>query len=136
MFCLLAAGAAWSGARAEVVTYKATLGATAESPPVQSSASGTAAVNADPATRKLSWRVDYSGLSGPAIGAHIHCGAPPGGNAGIAVPLGTPPNLASPLEGSGTMTDAQLQQLQAGLCYVNVHTAKNKPGEIRGQLTR
>jgi len=32
------------------------------------------------------------------------------------------------------MTDAQIQQLRSGLCYINIHTEKNKPGEIRGQL--
>jgi hypothetical protein len=40
----------------------------------------------------------------------------------------------SPIAGSATMTDAQLADLQAGKCYVNVHTAANKGGEIRGQL--
>ena len=38
------------------------------------------------------------------------------------------------LQGNGTLTDAQLQQLQSGQCYVNIHTEKSKGGEIRGQL--
>jgi hypothetical protein len=130
---LLAAVAAWP-AQAAMVTYKATLGGAAESPPVQTAGTGTAAVNLDTATKQLSWRVDYSGLSGPATAAHIHCGAPPGGNAGVALPLGTAPNWVSPLQGSGTVTDAQLAHLQGGQCYVNIHTEKFKPGELRGQL--
>ena len=135
VFGLLAAAAAWPlTAQAAVVTYKATLGAAAEVPPVQSPGMGAAAVNVDTTTKQISWRVDYSGLTGPAAAAHIHCGAPAGGNAGVAVPLGTAPNWASPLQGSGTLTDAQLADLQAGKCYVNVHTAANKGGEIRGQL--
>lgn len=133
---LLAAVAAGPTAHAAVDNYKATLSGAAESPPVQTTGAGTAAVNVDTATKQISWRVEYTGLSGPAIGAHIHCGAPPGGNAGIAVPLGTAPNWASPLQGTGTMTDAQLAQLQGGQCYVNVHTDKNRPGEIRGQLAK
>jgi hypothetical protein len=32
------------------------------------------------------------------------------------------------------MTDAQLADLTSGKCYVNIHTAANKGGELRGQL--
>lgn len=131
---LFAAVAAWPMAQAATTAYKANLSPAAEVPPVQSAGTGTAAVNVDTATKQLSWRVDYAGLSGPAAAAHIHCGAPAGGNAGVAVPLGTAPNWNSPLQGTGTLTDAQLQQLQSGQCYVNIHTAKNKGGEVRGQL--
>lgn len=131
---LLAAVAAGPMAQAAMTTYKANLSATAEVPPVQSQGAGSAQVSVDTASKQVSWRVDYTGLSGPAAAAHIHCGAPAGGNAGVAVPLGSGSNWNSPLTGSGTLTDAQLQQLQSGQCYVNVHTAANKGGEIRGQL--
>ncbi|MGC2415665.1 MAG: CHRD domain-containing protein, partial [Stellaceae bacterium] len=93
-----------------------------------------AQVNVDTATGMATWRIDYSGLSGPAGAAHIHCGALPGANAGVAIPLGTGPTAASPIQGSGLMTPAQLADLAAGKCYVNVHTAANKGGEVRGQL--
>jgi hypothetical protein len=131
---LFAAVAAWPMAQAAMTAYKANLSPGAEVPPVQSTGTGTAAVNVDTATKQLSWRIEYAGLSGPLAAAHIHCGAPAGGNAGVAVPLGAAPNLASPIQGSAAMTDAQLQQLQSGQCYVNLHTAANKGGEIRGQL--
>jgi hypothetical protein len=134
VFGLVAAAALWPSAQAATVVYKANLAGAAEVPPVQSPGTGTAAVNVDTATKAVSWRVDYSGLSGPLAAAHIHCGAPAGGNAGVAVPLGAAPNLGSPLQGNATMTDAQLQQLQSGQCYVNLHTEANKGGEIRGQL--
>ena len=129
---LLAAVAAWPMAQAAVTTYKATLGGAAEVPPVTTAGKGTAQVNVDSATKQVSWRVDYSGVSGPPAAAHIHCGAAAGANAGVAVPLGT--NLASPIEGSAAMTDAQLADLAAGKCYVNIHTAANKGGEVRGQI--
>ena len=32
------------------------------------------------------------------------------------------------------LTDAQAADLMAGKYYVNVHTAANKDGEIRGQI--
>jgi CHRD domain-containing protein len=131
---LFAAVAAWPMAQAAVVTYKTTLAGASEVPPVQSAGKGAAAINADASSHELSWRVDYSGTSGPVVAAHIHCGADPGQNASVAVPLGTGAKLASPITGSGKMTPAQFAELQAGKCYVNLHTAKNKGGEIRGQL--
>ena len=128
----LVALSAITAGNAAVTAYKSTLNAGAEVPPVNSKATGSAAVNVDSATKQASWRVDYSGLSGPATAAHIHCGAAAGANAGVAVNFGS--NLASPIQGSGAMTDAQLADLAAGKCYVNIHTEANKGGEIRGQL--
>jgi len=51
----------------------------------------------------------------------------------VAVPF---PKPDSPITGSATLTDAQMADLEAGKCYVNVHTAANKGGEIRGQLAK
>lgn len=131
---LLATVAVWSAAQAQMTSYKATINGASEVPPVETAGQGTAEVNADPTTKEVSWRVQYSGLSGPAMAAHIHCGAAAGANGPVAVPLGQAPNLASPITGSGKMSDAQFADLQAGKCYINIHTAKNKGGEIRGQL--
>lgn len=130
---LLAAAAAFSWASAATVGYKANLAGNAEVPPVQTPGKGSAQVNLDTATKQVTYRVDFSGLSGPAAAAHIHCGAAAGGNAGVAVPLGGA-NPTSPISGTATLTDPQATDLQAGKCYVNVHTAANKGGEIRGQL--
>ena len=43
---------------------------------------------------------------------------------------------ASPITGTATLTDAQVADLEAGKYYVNIHTAANRGGEIRGQLTK
>jgi len=131
---LLATVAAWPAAQAAVVTYKANLSGASEVPPVAGGGSGTASINVDTATKGVTWSVTYSGLSGPAAAAHIHCGALPGANAGVSVTLGAGPTAASPITGTGAVTDAQLADLAAGKCYVNVHTAANKGGEVRGQL--
>ncbi|TIW91192.1 CHRD domain-containing protein, partial [Mesorhizobium sp.] len=77
--------------------------------------------------------VKYSGLSGPAVAAHIHGPADMGANADPVIPL---KKLKSPIKGSATLTDAQAADLEAGKYYVNVHTAKNKDGEIRGQIEK
>jgi len=121
----------WSAAQAEQINFKADL---APAPGVSSSGKGAATASLDTNTKTLTWTVDYSGLSGPATAAHIHGPADPGANAGIVVPFSG--NLASPIKGSATLTDAQIAQLGAGKWYVNIHTEANKPGEIRGQLVR
>ena len=50
---------------------------------------------------------------------------------GVVVPF---PSIASPAEGSATLTPTQVADLMAGKWYVNIHTAKNPGGEIRGQM--
>jgi len=112
---------------------KATLDGKSEVPPNSSAASGTADVDYDSASKKLSWKLTYSGLSGPATAAHFHGPAEPGKNAGVAIPI---TNTASGSEGSATLTDAQAADLMAGKYYVNVHTEANKGGEIRGQVMK
>ena len=106
---------------------------TDEVPPTTGTGSGTDTVTLDTATKTITYNVTYSGLSGPAAAAHIHCGAAAGANSGVAVPF---PKAASPISGTATMTDAQIADLEAGKCYVNVHTAANKGGEVRAQLTK
>ena len=80
----------------------------------------------------LTWKLSYSGLTGPATAAHFHGPAVAGSNAGVVIPFASP---ASPIEGQATLTAAQAADLLAGKWYANVHTAANKGGEIRGQVT-
>lgn len=129
----LATVLAWGYAQAASETFTGTLSGKAEVPPTTSTGTGSAQVTLDPATKEISYKVTYSGLSGPAAAAHIHCGAAAGGNAGVAVAFKDP---ASPISGSATLTEAQMADLEAGKCYVNVHTAANKAGEVRAQLQK
>jgi hypothetical protein len=120
-------------AAAAVVHFTAKLNGASETPPNDAKGTGNAVVSLDTATKKITWKVTYSGLSGPATMAHFHGPAPAGKAAGVAVPL-TPP-LASPVRGSATLTDAQVGDLKGGQWYVNIHTAAHPDGELRGQLT-
>jgi len=114
--------------------YKAALNGKSENPPTTSTGTGTADIDYDAATKKLSWKLTYTGLSGPATAAHFHGPAEVGKNAGVEVAI--PGATSSPAEGSATLTDAQAADLAAGKLYVNVHTAANPGGEIRGQVTK
>ena len=135
IFATLALGAAVTlSGPAFADKLKATLNGASEVPPTTSTGTGTADIDYDPATKKLTWKLTYSGLTGPATAAHFHGPAEPGKNAKVAVAI--PNATSSPAEGSATLTDEQAAALEAGKYYVNVHTKDNPGGEIRGQVTK
>jgi hypothetical protein len=125
----LAAGAA----SAEVKHFTAKLDGASETPPNDSKATGTAWVDLDTASKTMSWKLEYSGLSGPATMAHFHGPAPVGKAAGVVAPFKG--EVSSPNKGSASLTDAQIGALESGMLYINVHTAAHPGGEIRGQVT-
>ena len=133
LLATLALGIAFAGP-AFAEKLKATLDGKSETPPNASTGAGTADIDYDAASKKLTWKLTYSGLTGPATAAHFHGPAEVGKNAGVAVAI--PNATTSPNEGSATLTDAQAADLLAGKYYVNVHTAANPGGEIRGQVTK
>ena len=121
-----AACAMMSGAK----TVNVSLSGAEQVPPVSTSASGSGSftVNED---KTVSGSVTVSGLS--PVAAHIHVGAA-GKNGPVAVGLSkTGDNVWSTPSGA-KFTDDQYNAFLAGDTYVNVHTAANKGGEIRGQL--
>jgi hypothetical protein len=117
----------------------------------------------DPTAQTIQINATFSGLTSPTItGAHIHCCAPFGMNAGVATTtpvfpgfpqVGTSGTYSSPvfdltqsliynpafvtLQG-GTVAGAEAA-LIAGIIgeqtYFNIHTSNFTGGEIRGQLT-
>ncbi|HZL60441.1 MAG TPA: CHRD domain-containing protein [Stellaceae bacterium] len=128
------AGCAQNSMMSNTKTFTATLNGAQEVPSVPGSGTGTATFKLDTTTKMLTWNVSYSGLSGPAAAAHIHAPAAAGTNAGVAVNLSPGGAPANPITGSATVTDGQIADMMAGKAYVNIHTAKNKGGEIRGQI--
>ncbi|HXX08896.1 MAG TPA: CHRD domain-containing protein [Pseudolabrys sp.] len=115
------------------VNLKADLKGASEVPPTDSKGSGSVTATYDTASKKLSWKGTVTGLSGPATAAHFHAGEA-GKNGGVIVPIAGADKGA--FEGSATLTDEQAADLMAGKWYVNVHTAANKAGEVRGQVTK
>ena len=103
-----------------------------EVPPVSGAATGSAETSYNVDTRVLQWSVTYASLSGPATGGHFHGPAMPGVNAPVALAFSG--SLASPITGNAVLTPAQSADLLAGRWYVNLHTAANPGGEIRGQV--
>ena len=120
-------------AAAEKLSFTADLKAANEVPSNKSKGTGAVAAAYDTASQKLEWTVTYAGLSSAVTGAHFHGPADATKNAGVAIAIS---GDASPMAGSATLTDAQAADLMAGKWYVNVHTAANKDGEIRGQVMK
>lgn len=129
----LTVGFGVAAASAEAVKLKADLKGSNEVPPNSSPASGTAEATLDTGTKVLTWVVTFKDLTGPAVGAHFHGPSEPGKNAGIVVPFKT---TQSPIEGTATLTDAQISDLLAGKWYANIHTAANPGGELRGNMAK
>ncbi len=129
--CLALASAT---AHAETVTFHATMNGATEVPPKTTDGKGTVTATLDTATKVLTYDVTYSGLTGPATMGHLHGPADPGANAGVLVPFPAP--VTSPIHGTATLTDAQVQALTSGKMYANIHTAANPGGEIRGQMVK
>lgn len=133
LVALTAAFACAGPVQAATTSLKATLNGKTEVPPNTSPATGAVTATYDDATKKLTWKGSYKDLTGPATAAHFHGPAPDGKNAGVAIPIA--PN-GPEFEGSADLTDAQAREVLNGEWYVNVHTAANKGGEIRGQLMK
>ena len=119
-------------AQAETLRFHATLNAASEAPPNLAPGTGVVDATLDTATKVLTYTVTYSGLSGPATVAHFRGPAPPGLNAPLAVAV---TNAASPISGTATLTDDQIDDLKSGMWYFNVYTKNALGGEIRGQMT-
>jgi CHRD domain len=124
-------------AQAKPIDFKADLKGSSEVPPNATTGTGQLTATFDPDTKQLTWKGSYSGLTGDATAAHFHGPAEPGKNAGVAVFISTKgAPFSSPFSGSATLTDAQAADLMDGRWYVNVHTAANPGGELRGQLLK
>ena len=157
-FALAAAVCVAAPAHAVPTAFTTSLTGAEEVPPNASPGTGSAAVVFDDDLHLLEVEVAFAGLLSPTVAAHIHCCAPPGVNASIAIgftdfPLGVtagtysrtfdltdpavygPDFLAANGGSAGAAEMTLASGLFAGLAYVNVHSDAFRGGEIRGQLS-
>jgi hypothetical protein len=147
-------------AHSAVITWYGELTGSQEIPPANTPAAGWGNVQYDTVENNLSVYVEWAGLTGPGVQAHIHCCvASPPGNVGIALDLWLPADPARPATGSyanswdldvvnpfrasflsGMTVDEKRDALFAamdaneGRAYFNIHTGQFPGGEIRGNL--
>jgi hypothetical protein len=119
-----------TASHADMLNLGATLSGAAEVPPNTSAGMGQLQAEFDKATKTLRYTLRYSGLSGPVKAAHFHGPAEAGKNAGVALGINNAGD--SPVQGSAVLTADQAADLLAGKWYVNLHTAANPGGELRG----
>ena len=106
-----------------------TLAGDQEVPPVTSPGTGTGTIVVG-ADKSISGSVTTTGVAGTA--AHVH-EATAGENGPVIIPL-TKDGDTYTVPPGAKLTDAQFASFQAGNLYVNVHTAANPEGAMRGQL--
>ena len=153
MKCLMAAGALLLGAsaqaNAQTIRLTAILSGANETPAALASGSaGTADVYVNLATQTITYDIDVFNIPSGTTAGHFHAGGP--GVSGPVVVNLTPPVgatddfslngtangssfTARPDQGIRTWTDF-IQAMVGEQVYVNIHTATNPGGEVRGQL--
>ena len=143
-----------SGARTNVSTIKlrAVLNARQVAPAQEVKVPGaTGLFTATLSGERLTWKLTYRGLSGPALGAHVHIGKPGArhwepviGLCGFLADPGQPGSCRSGVHGTalihgGTLYTISMSAVRKAIlnggAYVNIHTTKNYNwGEARGQI--
>jgi len=131
---LAVVGAALAGSVKTVSTYRSVMapGAEVPKPKAPATAKGlfTATVTENGSVRTIRWTLTFSGLSGKAMAAHIHKGKA-GVSGGVVLSLCGPCKTGQ--TGQAKISKDAADALESGLAYVNVHTARNTAGEVRGQ---
>jgi hypothetical protein len=116
------------------LTFSAMLNGAQEVQPVNTNARGVAGFQLSPGMDTLWVIAQVNGLSSSITGAHIHEGEP-GENGSVIQDL----NMfrkGNKFYGmlTGSALDNLLDKMFEGETYMNVHTANNPNGEIRGQI--
>jgi hypothetical protein len=139
--------------------YTAVLSGSAEVPPIESPATGTATVTIDTGNYTMRVQETFSGLLAENTASHIHCCTTPTGTAGVATTTptftGFPSGTSGVYDHTFDMTnassynsafltanggtplsafDALVAGLNSGSAYANIHSEMFPAGEIRGTL--
>jgi hypothetical protein len=123
-------GAVYEISGKQPTLFVATLNGAQETPPTNSTATGTATVLLSPDEKTARVSLNFSGLSSAQTAAHIHGAALPGVMAPVIFPL----PLGNQTDFLISPTGGDVQNLKDGMLYVNVHSNTFPNGEIRGQL--
>jgi hypothetical protein len=139
-----------STADAQTTRFTAQLSGASETPGIVTGAFGTAEVTWDRGSQTLSWIIDVYNMPSGTTNAHFHVGGP-GVSGPTVVNIAFPAQISNDYRLTGSATATNLlprndqgirswedleQSLFGGQLYINVHSAVNPGGEIRGQVVR
>jgi hypothetical protein len=119
------------------LAFDANLNGAQETPSVSTTADAVGSFKLNATYDTIWYNVVASGLSGQMNGIHFHNGNP-GVSGGVAVDLssGINGNQAMGMITGANVTSALVRNLLTGSIYINIHTAANPNGEVRGQVYR
>ena len=127
------AGGGAGGSSTAKVFRSVALNGAQENPAVTTAATGSGVLIIDTESGDVSGSINTFGITGSA--AHIHTG-PVGVNGPVIIALTQTSTGVWSVSDGAKLTSEQLDAMRAGTLYVNVHTAANPGGEIRGQVGR
>jgi MYXO-CTERM domain-containing protein len=119
---------------ASAVPYKATLNGKQETPAVTTTATGTATLDFNTNNNKLTGTITLMNLAATTA-QHVHrgaCGMSTANN--VASDGALPAPQGNDINVNIVLNAMEATELAAGGLYINVHTATNANGEIRGQI--
>jgi len=127
-------GSGGAGGNQNQSVYNMQLTGAQEIPANTSTATATVMVMLDRTTGAVTVTGQFQNLSSMATVAHIHGPAAVGMNANVLVPLTVTAATTGTESGSGMMSSTQMNDMIAGMTYVNIHSMTYPDGEIRAQV--
>lgn len=128
-------GQLWNSS--QYLYFDASLTGSQEVPAVSTSAMGVATIKLNTSMDTLWYDIAADGLSGAITGAHFH-EATLGNNGGVVISLTNDinGNRITGMATGSSLTQDFISDMLSGAIYLNLHTANNPNGEIRGQVYR
>ena len=116
-------------------TFKGRFASVPVTPVTRPTTTGSGTVTAVLAGNTLTVSGTFDGMNSPATVAHLHR-APKGLRGPNLFDLIVTRATSGTVEGRLTLTAVQIEELKKGWYYVQIHTAQNPEGQLRGWLLK
>ncbi|GGN11411.1 CHRD domain-containing protein [Dyadobacter beijingensis] len=115
----------------DIVKFSAVINSSPTVPKATSSAQGTGVFEYNKNTMELKYNINYQNLKPTSVTLNV---ANPAWERGPIIQTLAENPAATQVQGSVKLNTEQQTQLVVGMMYINVPTAENPYGEIRGQI--
>lgn len=122
-----------ASAQAQTETYRARLSPMPTTPQTVATITGEGEVILTLNGNMLSVSGSFSGMSSVATMAHVHNG-PPAQPGPVVHQLQATAGTAGEISAELELSDAQVEALKKNELYIQIHSAINAPGELRGWI--